>query len=86
MNIILSVQPRNDLFEEDLKFGIRVRAIAVVEAKLGDPDGTSAGHGVRGFDVGFEVVGPGPFVRVPVYVDKVDMAVGTGVEKLLKPC
>jgi len=69
-----------------LKFGVRVRAIAVVEPKLGNPDRTSAGHGMCGFDVGFKVVGTGPFVRVPVDADKVDVAVGAGIEELLKPC
>jgi hypothetical protein len=85
VDIVLSVQPGDDFSQEGLKFGIRVRAIAVIEPKLGDPDGTSAGHGVGGLNVGFKVVGTGPLVRVPVNVDEIDVAIGAGVEKLLKP-
>jgi hypothetical protein len=35
--------------------------------------------------LGFEVGSSGPFVGIPMDVDKVDMTTGTGSQKVLKP-
>ena len=83
MDISLLIHPRHNRLQERLQFGIGV-AVCAVKAKLRDPDWPASGDGSGRVDVFLKIGCAGVLVRVPVQVDKVDLAASALVEELLQ--
>lgn len=73
LHVVCCIHPLDHFLEERCEFRLSI-AYARVKTELGDPDGAAARHGMSSFNLLLEVVGASILVRVPVNVDKVDLA------------